>query len=150
VTLERKIDFMGESWNKRDPDPSKDYGVGAIKCRFSLIGERGAISFTISTGWYLPEVFDDWKQKGMATEPKSLAMGMGVHIHAKKEWAQDYMQDMGENECDLLPEGKCFSDVSFLAGDTLFDLLIRKGEEAVWTELESWYEDRFVKDRDDD
>ena len=49
--LERLIGFR-PAYDKRDPDPSKSYGVGSVTIRFAVRGKHGGVSFGILTGWY--------------------------------------------------------------------------------------------------
>jgi hypothetical protein len=50
---ERIIKFT-PAWNKTDPDPSKNYGIGAMSIWFYLKGDLAVVQFHLSTRWYLP------------------------------------------------------------------------------------------------
>jgi hypothetical protein len=138
--MQRRIDFMGTSWHDW-PDGQK--GVGSIKLRMILIGEHGAITWSISTGWMLPETLEAWQKHGIPPRHQNLGQGFPVVIHAPTP-VEDYMEGSG-GECDVLPSGYCYGDAGFLAGDEFFETLIREGEEAVWRKMEEWYLDHLVK-----
>lgn len=140
--FEKKIEFIRPAWNKRDPDPRKDKGIGCVMMRMALIGPKGAISWSIFTGWHLQKTWDEWEANGRHSKARDLAMGGGVTIHSP---TQLYDWDDTPATCDLLPEGKCFGDTGFLAGETFFEVLVEKGEDAVWALMEEWYADHFEK-----
>lgn len=140
--LERKIEITRPAFDRRDPDPKKDYGIGGVTVRFSVVGPEGAITWGILTDWYLPHVREEFKNKKWfpSTTPT------GITIHSPK---QLFDFDAESGDCDLLPGGKCYSDTGFLAGTEAFDLLCKEGEEAIWKLLESWYEDQFINKNGD-
>lgn len=53
TNFERIVDIR-PAFDKRDPDPAKDYGIGACRIAFVLKGPKGAVQFVIGTDWYLP------------------------------------------------------------------------------------------------
>lgn len=63
MSLERTTTFS-PAFDKRDPDPSKDYGIGHMTCRMVLKGEKGALHFVWSTGILLPETTEEYARKG--------------------------------------------------------------------------------------
>jgi hypothetical protein len=44
---------------------------------------------------------------------------------------------------DLLPGGKCWGDVAFMFGDTMFDTLCEGGEDGLWAALEQLHRTSF-------
>jgi hypothetical protein len=53
--LERITEFA-PAFDKRDPDPKKNYGIHGVDLRMVLKGEEGAVQFVLFTGWMLPHV----------------------------------------------------------------------------------------------
>ena len=47
-----KLIFFEPGYDKRDPNPTKNYGIGGMKIRFVLKGDKGAVQFLIGTDWY--------------------------------------------------------------------------------------------------
>ena len=56
-TNRQRIVEFEPAFDKTDPDPDKNYGVGAAKIRFVLKGPEGAVQFLVHTGWYLPHLW---------------------------------------------------------------------------------------------
>src|SRR5690554_1678397 len=55
MSLEQLVTFE-PAWDKRDPNPAKNYGVHGVELRMVLKGEKGAVQFVLYTGWQLPHV----------------------------------------------------------------------------------------------
>lgn len=53
--LER-ITVFDPAFDKRDPDPKKNYGIHGVELRMVLKGPEGAVQFIVFTGWMLPKV----------------------------------------------------------------------------------------------
>lgn len=53
--LERIVEFS-PAFDKRDPDPKKNFGVHGVEMRWVLKGEKGAVQFLVYTNWQLPHV----------------------------------------------------------------------------------------------
>ena len=54
-TLKRIVKFA-PAYDKRNPDPSKNYGVHGVELRMVLKGKEGAVQFLLFTNWMLPRV----------------------------------------------------------------------------------------------
>ena len=147
TTMERRIEFY-PAYDKRDPDPTKSYGIGSVMVRFLLIGERGAIQFLFSSGWVLPHVAKEYEAmpgRNVADCLKPMGFDLGYHSHTPMYEGQE-LQD--EN-CDVLG-GPCYYDGSGLAADEVLQILITEGHDAVWERLEQEYTRRFLTERNDD
>jgi hypothetical protein len=142
--LERKIEFIRPAWNKRDPDPKKDYGHGCVHLRFLLRGPKGAVTWLVLTGWYLDSTLEEWKKNGYTPSGPD---GGAISYHSPVP-VHDWQDKDYEGSCDVIPEGRCYSDASFIAGDDLFKLFVEKGEEAVWEKLEEWYNSELERQDD--
>jgi hypothetical protein len=48
-------------------------------------------------------------------------------------------------DCDLLPGGKCWADCSFSGGRRLYDAWVREGRDdgVIWSALKSWHAEYF-------
>ena len=88
---------------------------------WAVIGERGAVEFRyiVSTG---------------------TPMGISLHSASPARVAGWCHED-----CDLLPSGKCWADVSFAGGRDVYDAWLHENrdDEVIWGALESWHADRF-------
>lgn len=133
--LQRIVKFS-KAFDKRNPEPSKNYGVGGVNCWMILKGEKGAVQFAFTTGIYLPHVLDEWEAKGYANKP----MGMDVGYHSPTPMYEGQTQ---MDNCDLSPEGKCYYDGSGLRGEDWFKIFMEEGDEAIWKLLEEDYKERF-------
>lgn len=138
--LERKLEFLGKSWCDFENGRFGDKGCGSIRIRAALIGHDGAITWTASLGWYLPETFEAWKQKGIAPRHENQGQGYAVCVHSP---TPIYGNEDNEGECDVLPGGKCFGDCGYLAGEEFFNITMRGGEAALWAKMLEWYDDHF-------
>jgi len=125
--LKRTIQFR-PAFNRRHPDPAKDYGIGAVLMVFILHGPDGAAQYIVNTGWYLPGLGADAKGEGFS-----------INYHAKQP---NYEGQPASDEACPWTGGPCYCDGSALAGEKLFHEFVRRGEEVVWAELEEWYADR--------
>lgn len=146
--LERIVKFT-PAFDKRDPDPKKNYGIGAVQCFMVLKGKGGAVHFTFYTGFYLPEVMKeqiakhgvnafiyDFNQKPM------YPMGADVGYHSYKP-LDDYQKDWKRDNCDWLDGEACYGDGSALRAEKFMEILIREGSDKIWELLEEDYYELF-------
>ena len=125
--FERIVEFY-PAFDKRDPSPSKDYGIGALCCKMILIKDNKAVQFYFSTGIYLPH-----------NKTKDELRGYDLGYHAP---AAQYEGQIGIEDCPYI-KGKCYYDGSSLNSDPVVDILLRKGGEAVWKFLENYWNELF-------
>lgn len=69
MNLER-IFLIRPAFDKRDPDPRKDYGIHGAEMLFVLKGEKGAVQFMLYTNWQLPHVSKEHDEKVLAMANK--------------------------------------------------------------------------------
>lgn len=134
----RRVEFQA-AFDKRHPNPSKNYGVGAVVLRFILIGERGAMQFVCSTGMYPKHVTDEWDASGR--DPKAFrAMGydIGYHAHEPQHEGQS-----AQDNCTYLGGRACYYDGTSLGAEEFLPTFITGGDDAVWAMLEARYAERF-------
>lgn len=139
MAFQRKIKFR-PAFDKRAPEPDKNYGIGCLIIEFGVIGDKGAVSFSFGTGIYTKAIREEFKNKGRDFEP----MGYGVDYHSPipiRDW-----QEEGEpscSKCGWLDGKPCYSDGSSLYADEVMEILISDGEEKMWATLEEYYHDTF-------
>lgn len=140
--------FTRPAFDRRDPDPRKDYGIAGLQIGMVLIGPTASVSFVILTNWYLPHVrlernpgekFAEFRI-GVSDTP---AMGADVSVHrdVHRDEPEDWMKEsdfISPQPCDWRPGGKCWSDGSALAAGDFIEVLIAEGIEAVWKKMETW------------
>jgi len=130
--MERIVRFS-KPFDKRNPEPSKNYGIGCSQCYMILKGDKGAVDFTFSTGIYPHHLYEEWKKSGTtAREP----MGFQVGYHSPV--AQHKGQEPLTQDCETIG-GVCYSDGGFCIADDYYKLLIEEGDEAVWAKLQEYY-----------
>jgi len=138
------------AFDKRHDDPSKDYGIHNVEITFILKGELGAIQFVVSTGWHLPHVHKELKAKSDPADPYDLftkgpwATDIGYHSPKPIYEGQKPLTD----SCHII-DGQCFYDGSSLNAEPILERLIAEGHEAVWKEMEGYYNRTFCEREED-
>ena len=133
--IEKTVQFSA-AYDKRDPDPNKNYGIHGVTIRFVYKGEKGATQFVLYTNWHLPHVTEELRNKErFLLEP--LPADLGYHSPTPQYEGQTQM------DCDLLEGGLCYYDGSSLQADRVYKRLLEDGEDGVWAELEEEYKYRF-------
>lgn len=164
-----RITKITPAWDKRDDDPKKNYGVHSSDLRMVLKGELGAVQFVLYTGWYPKHVQFEHKAKNLATmypmpadlgyhSPKPMYEGqtrIGEHQYdfedtedmqlGDKTLKMPKMSVVEEKElpiCEYIG-CPCYYDGSSLNADRIYDILLERGSDGVWEELEKYYTDTF-------
>lgn len=139
MTNFEKIVTFRAAFDRRDPDPKKNYGIHGVEMRMVLRGPLGATQFLLYTGWMLPHVTEETWEKH-AHDPYRLRLftkpnpaDRGYH------WLTPQYEGAEMRDCDLLPGGKCYYDGSSLNADETFQLLLTEGDAGVWKDLEDFY-----------
>ena len=157
MKFERIMEFS-PAYDKRDPDPAKDYGTNAVRIRFVLKGEHSAVQFVIGTNWYPEHIQHQREGKSRAyfeLEPRG--QDLGYHADAKhpiREYQSDREPGPDESliksrECSYTKSGRCFYDGSTLNSERVVKVLLEEGSDGVWRELEAYYQGIFdVGDKD--
>ena len=117
---------------------AEGYGVHGADMLFTLGNEKGYVTWCLFTNWYLPGVrnhdtverdpFDYWHSPTPA----------GFAYHSPKQLSPE----QSPSKCNLL--GECYSDGTACTED-LFEILIAKGTDGIWTELESRWAGLFAE-----
>lgn len=143
MTLTREI-FFTAAYDKRAPEPSKNYGVHGVEMRWYLKGPEGAIQFVVFTNWHLPHVQQELDRKSFGEFPHLSChpqpADLGYHSRVPRYEDQRPM----DGECSVIEGGgPCYYDGSGLRADDVYRLLVEKGSEAVWQFLEEEYRSTF-------
>jgi hypothetical protein len=133
--MERITSFQ-PAFDKRNSDPAKSYGIGAMVCTMLLKGDAGAVQFVFSTGVYLPHVASELDRSGLSLGP----MGYDVGYHSPKPM-YDGQEPMHE-QCEYTG-GVCYYDGSGLQAGKWLNVLIAEGSEKIWSMLEQRYHELF-------
>ena len=149
--FERIVNFS-PAYDKRHPEPSKNYGISATRIWFILKGKKGAVQVMIGTDWYLPETVEEYKRIGNEnkTEPTNLrdkeefldCWDVGYHsFKPLREW----QNKDNSTPCELHEQGHCWYDGSSLRGqeDKVGRILLEKGSDGIWEYLENYYKEVF-------
>lgn len=140
--MERKIEFS-PAFDKRHPEPRKNYGIHGVEMKWYLIGELGSVQFVVYTNWQLPHVREQgrksWRDPCLF-EPRAYDLG----YHSPKPMYEGQTAMCGPGECHVLPKDcSCYYDGSSLNCEPVFETLIREGHDACWKELEDYYVSTF-------
>lgn len=140
-TLTRELIFR-PAYDKRDPDPAKNYGIHGVEMLWVLKGAAGAVQFLLYTGWNLPHVREEMKNAEI-NRLFPMPADLGYHSPMPMYPGQSKISD----ECEILG-GTCYYDGSSLNAHRIFDVLVSKGGDAVWDELENYYLSVFAESGD--
>lgn len=136
----RKIVFR-PAFDKRDPNPRKNYGIHGMEMCFQLIGDAGGITFTIYTNWHLPHVQAELDAKNPSGSKFPYLSHTPTPAGVDGHWKTPAYEGQSEIDDCKITGGKCYCDGSGLLAEDVFRLLVTEGEEAVWKFLETKYND---------
>lgn len=141
-----KITHVRLPFDRRAPEPNKNYGIGGLDIWFILKGPRGAVQFAVNFPVNLPHIELEYPAKFPDWNERKHFMGIDVGYHAPKP------QYEGQNdmECQHLEGGRCYYDGSSLRAqewvDELFSTRGQCIEPLIWERLEQYYKERFGED----
>src|SRR5438309_1017514 len=132
--LERIVEWE-PAFDRRDPDPNKNYGIHGVSVQFILKGPKGATQFVLFTNWHLANVQKELDSK---TVPKQfthlhchpLPADVGYHSLTRRHNYQE------ERDCTYTVTGKCYYDGSGLRAYDVYKRLVEHGDKGVWEALE--------------
>lgn len=131
--MKREIHIF-DAFDRRIDDSEKSYGIGCERRAYVLIGDKGAVTFVIGTGKYLPHLSQHNK------EP----MACGLDRHSLVPAPYENPAAPSQNPCRWL--GKpCWSDGSCLQADEILKkwLELSQDEDWLWSQLVDYYEREF-------
>jgi len=139
AAFEHRIEWK-PGFDKRSDNPATNYGVGAMRIWFYVIGPKGAVQWQISTNWY-PESARQhlnrfpYSERDLTRAPE--AWDLGYHSRTPRYEGHDKM-----DHCDLI-EGGCYYDGSSLNAEPLVEGFIQGGTDWLWPKLEDYYRHVF-------
>jgi hypothetical protein len=150
LNMERITKFI-PAFDKRNPDPNKNYGIHGVELVMVLKGELGAVQFVLYTNWNLPHVTEELIEKRLqkALPPSTLSIydftlftpqpaDLGYHSLIPK-----YEEQVKRDNCPYLDGKPCYYNGSGLNAQRIYDILLYSGSDGVWKELEEFYEQTF-------
>jgi len=127
---------IGGAYDKRHPDPKKNYGIGSMTLRFLLSGPNGGAQFVVYTGMHLPHVAEElWATPRSEHYNPFEPMGVDIGYHDYRP----HYEGQKSLECDLLPGGRCFYDGTGLGASDFLPTFLAGGDEVVWPMLVERY-----------
>ncbi len=143
--MKKDINFI-PAFDRRNPDPSLDYGIRGVIIWFVLSGELGAVQFLLNTNWYLPHIQKEfikearkkdevWLEAFLCPQPFELGYHSPVPLYDGQMIASD--------SCPYLDGKPCYLDGSELQARPVLDILIQEGDAGVWKYLEEFYINTF-------
>lgn len=141
MEFEKEIKFR-PAFDRRNSDPNKNYGIHGVEMTFYLKGELGTIQFVVYTNWQLPHVQKESLSKcdGSYCHLKPMATDIGYHSPVP----QYEGQTLQSKSCSALDGKPCYYDGSSLNAEPIFEKLLSGGDDAVWAEMEEWYNNTFI------
>ena len=133
-------------FDKRDPDPSKNYGIHGIDIRFELVKNHRAVQFVMMTPIHLPEVWEELKSNikekirngEHAYIPQLMGADVGYHSPEPIYEGQEPLTE----DCTLTG-GICYYDGSGLRAEEWKDIWLREGTDKIWEMLEEEWRSIF-------
>lgn len=145
--MEKIIQFY-PAFDKRNPNPSKDYGIHGVDLRMILKGEKGVVQFVLYTNWHLPHVQEELYRKAVGKDQfylntifSPLPADLGYHSLAPTYEGQNVCSE----SCQYLDGRPCYYDGSGLNAEKIYEVLLKEGSDGVWRELEEFYNDVFER-----
>ena len=143
MKFERIVE-MAPAFDKRNPEPSKDYGIHGVDLRMILKGPGSAVQFVLYTSWMLPHVQDEMDSKPLNPRfpyvlHKPLPADVGCHSKVPRFEGHEPEHI---NPCPYTG-GACYYDGSSLAARDMYKVLCERGSDGVWEELERYYHETF-------
>lgn len=146
------------AFDRTDPNPKKNYGVGCLDIRFLVEGEKGMVEFQLLTNWYQEHVM----KRRMDSLRKDILSGKEDFL--VRRFTEPFPADIcyfsptriSEDDSEWLDGVRYFRDGApcyygykysdengFVAKDVAFRLLVDYGDEALWKYLEEYYVEVF-------
>lgn len=126
------------------PNGGGSHGIHGLEIGFYIHGEKGAIQFKISTGWF-PQYSKESRigtkelHFGNLGEYYPMPIDLGYHSYTPHFEGQKPITD----KCPILGGKECYYDGSSLNCNDAFYTLLNGGEEELWKFLERYYESVF-------
>lgn len=155
--MNRKLLFL-PAFDRTDPDPSKNYGVGCLELRFLVSGSKGMVELQLLTQWYLPHVMkrrlqvlkqDIWMGKEdfllehfIEPNPIDLCYYSLVRRSEDESLFEEGISYF-ENKSPCYYGYKYLDENENVAKEIALRKLVDEGDEALWKYLEEYYVEVF-------
>ena len=142
--FEKIVEFE-PAFDKRHLDSSKNYGVHGVDLKMILKGERGVVQFVLFTNWHLQHVMQEFLNKPILNEVDikcrflPMPADLGYHSPVPIYEGQTTVTD----NCKYLNGKPCYYDGSGLNAERIYKVLLEKGSDGAWKELEDFYNSVF-------
>ena len=120
---------------------------------FILRGELGAVTSRIVTGWVARPLITHYARSGgpqaRRDKPGVDAGVADIYPDGAFTGAHSYLRrksSVSQDDCDVLPGGKCWCTGGYLITDQVLKTLVTMGSDGVWHQLESYYDEWIAKD----
>lgn len=134
--MERRINISPGFYLIR-PEPLKNYGIGACRIWFYVIGDKGAVQWQIGTDWYPQKAREH--RMGFPDRHEVQPQAWDIGYHSKTPRYEGHSPMSGT--CQLIG-CQCFYDGSSLSAETWVEGFVNGGTEWLWPKLEEYY--RYV------
>ena len=119
---------------------SEGLGVHGCGLRMVLKGPLGAVNFVLYTQWQLPSTIEMWKGKGQYSVGMNEPVPADLGFHSPKPIYDG--QPAVRSDCSYV-DGPCYYDGSSLNAMSMYRVLVERGSDGVWEELERYYRHTF-------
>lgn len=143
MKFKKKISIR-PAYDKRNSDPNKNYGIHGSDLLFTLIGDKGAVTFLLYTNWHLPHVVDEFERRPDHIICRPLPADIGYH----SPYAMYEGQEPREKVCEYIGV-PCYTDGSASYADEFYKELVEKGSKGLWRKMKKYYESRFENKKED-
>jgi hypothetical protein len=136
--------WIRPGWDKRNLEPTKNYGIGGMSIWFGVIRDWRAMSWTVSIPVYPSDLQLEMNQRARNGEfnncPDHISFGaLNYHRPPTEEEAREHHCS---STCEFI-ESACSSDGSYTAGNAIGHIFVNNGLEDVFNELELAWRERF-------
>lgn len=130
-------------YDKRNPDPKKNYGVHGCEVMFYLHspGKIKSVYLVLYTDWLPLNVQKEEMGSGVIQQvigEQPMASDLGYHSPVP------FYDGQSKRPCDISKNGYCYSDGSGLEGERVRNIMLEEGDDGVWRELETYWREVFV------
>ena len=85
----RRVFASAPAFDRRSADPAKNFGIGGVTLRWAVVGPLGAVSWSVLTRWYLPQVLEEIKARFEPRDVMPTAGAVSYHAVARRYDSQD-------------------------------------------------------------
>lgn len=140
--FKKTIKFL-PAWDLRETG----HGIGAARISFALIGKKGAVTFQLGTGWYLPQNREYTVKNPFITEFIAKPFIYDVGYHSLRPKYKGDLEDKHTRCCFLNGKDCYYESSSYHHQEEVFDMLISEGSSGLWKLLEEEYREYFGEER---